>query len=63
MSGVQFVDVVLSKFSNQGSAIALDSQGRVFTWGSNEFGQLGQGDSRCRKLPTMLLGLKRKQIT
>ena len=41
----------------------MESQGRVFTWGCNEFGQLGHGDSRSRKLPTMLLSLKRKQIT
>ncbi|KMZ70273.1 hypothetical protein ZOSMA_1G02500 [Zostera marina] len=35
--------------------VALDIQGRCYTWGRNEKGQLGHGDMLQRNLSTMLL--------
>ena len=65
MDKVRFADCQVSKYQScnlQASAIALDSTGKVYTWGSNGFGQLGHGDDRTRKLPTMVLPLKRKFV-
>lgn len=36
------------------AAAALDSEGRVWTWGYNGFGQLGHGDATNRTVPTMI---------
>ena len=44
-------------------ATAIDSQGRVYAWGSNRNGELGHGDTRSRKLPTQVQALKRKKIS
>ena len=39
--------------------VALDSEGSVYTWGSNDYGQLGVGQTeKYRALPTKLRGLK-----
>jgi alpha-tubulin suppressor-like RCC1 family protein len=35
---------------------ALDSQGRLFTWGNNKYGQLGLGDYLSRRYPTEVTG-------
>ena len=55
MNKVAFVDCQISKYHSQRrSAVALDSNGRVYAWGKNDRGQLGLGDDRDRKLPTQL---------
>ena len=33
-------------------SMVLTTTGKVYTWGGNHFGQLGQGDTRDRSLPT-----------
>ena len=43
-------------------AHAIDANGQVYSWGSNQRGQLGHGDTRNRKLPSQILSLKRKEI-
>ena len=50
MDKTEFTDCVISKFD--AIAVALDKNGKVFSWGKNELGQLGHGDTRDRKLPT-----------
>lgn len=63
MDGVDFSDVQISKFStNNPFAIAIEKNGKVYSWGSNTLGQLGHGDQRVRKLPTQIQSLKRKTI-
>ncbi|KAL6844125.1 hypothetical protein ACP4OV_025798 [Aristida adscensionis] len=42
--------------------VALDAEGRCYTWGRNEKGQLGHGDTRQRNLPTIVSELSRYKI-
>jgi len=45
MDRVEFTDCKMSKYhENNCSALALDSQGKVYSWGKNRHGQLGHGD-------------------
>jgi alpha-tubulin suppressor-like RCC1 family protein len=37
-----------------GFGTAIDSDGYLYAWGQNSFGQLGLGDFRSRKLPTKI---------
>ena len=62
MDGVSFSEISLSKFENP-SAAAIDQSGKIYTWGPNMDGQLGQGDFTQRILPTQIAQLKRKTIT
>ena len=55
------MDIDLSKTSAAFGA-AVDDQGIIYAWGQNQFGQLGQGDFRFRKLPTKVTHLKRKKV-
>jgi alpha-tubulin suppressor-like RCC1 family protein len=40
------------------SSLALGWDGRVFSWGANTSGQLGQGDDLARPLPVLIEGLE-----
>ena len=40
---------------------ALDSAGRLFTWGNNKYGQLGVGDYLSRRYPTEVTGFTNAQ--
>ena len=60
MDKTEFVDCVVSKYD--ALAVAVDKSGKVFSWGKNNLGQLGHGDTRDRKLPTQILTLKKKMI-
>ncbi|PKA48785.1 Ultraviolet-B receptor UVR8 [Apostasia shenzhenica] len=42
--------------------VALDVEGRCYTWGRNEKGQLGHGDIRHRYLPAIIHGLSEYKI-
>ena len=42
--------------SNAGHAVVVDESGMAWSWGNNEFGQLGQGDLRNRRIPTPIKG-------
>jgi alpha-tubulin suppressor-like RCC1 family protein len=37
-------------------SVAVTDSGQLFTWGSNEFGQLGVGDLRDRLSPELVAG-------
>jgi len=37
-------------------AIVVDETGMAWSWGNNEYGQLGQGDNRHRRIPTPIKG-------
>jgi len=36
--------------------IVVDEEGQAWSWGNNEFGQLGQGDKLHRRIPTPIAG-------
>ena len=40
-----------------------ERNGQVFTWGYNDYGQLGHGDREERSVPTKVLGLDGLVIT
>ncbi|XP_019156128.1 PREDICTED: protein RCC2 [Ipomoea nil] len=42
--------------------VALDTEGRCYTWGRNEKGQLGHGDKITRDRPTVVSELSRHKI-
>ena len=61
MDEVRFVDIELSKQS-ESFAAAIDKDGFLYSWGQNQYGQLGVGDFRNRKLPTKIPQLRKKHI-
>ena len=44
-------------------SFAIDDMGRVYAWGANSYGQLGVGDQKHRKFPTLINALEGKIIT
>nr|XP_047122358.1 uncharacterized protein LOC101237479 isoform X1 [Hydra vulgaris] len=55
--GIQVVSVACGEFHT----IALCEEG-VYSWGSNEYGQLGVGDTRTRYRPVLITHISSKQI-
>jgi alpha-tubulin suppressor-like RCC1 family protein len=49
---------VLSVAADVSHSLALSSDGRVYSWGYNEHGQLGQGDQLNRPAPALVVGLE-----
>ena len=43
--------------SNDEIFINSKDDGFVYSWGNNEYGQLGHGDTEDRKVPTLIDGL------
>lgn len=37
--------------------LAINDVGKLFSWGFNDFGQLGLGDTTCRSKPTKIVTL------
>jgi len=44
-------------------AAAVDSKGMIWSWGTNEIGELGLGDSENRLHPSPMLALKSRKVT
>ena len=42
--------------SDAAHAVVVDESGMAWSWGNNEYGQLGHGDNRNRRLPTPIKG-------
>lgn len=42
--------------------IAKDIDGMLWSWGQNEFGELGQNDTKARLYPNLIGSLKRKAV-
>ena len=61
MDDVRFIEVAISKQADSFCA-AVDDQGFLYSWGQNQYGQLGFGDFRNRKLPTKVPQLRKKRI-
>ena len=45
-----------------GHSAALTKEGEVYTWGSNNGGQLGHGDDKPKDVPTKITSLRWKVI-
>ncbi|KAL6766701.1 hypothetical protein ACKKBG_A37020 [Auxenochlorella protothecoides x Auxenochlorella symbiontica] len=43
-------------------SVIADTEGRCYTWGRNDKGQLGLGDTVTRNVPTLVPGLKGKKV-
>jgi alpha-tubulin suppressor-like RCC1 family protein len=41
-----------------GYVVAITSNGDVYTWGGNDYGQLGTGDTELRLTPTKIINVK-----
>ena len=44
-------------------AIVLSRNGTLYSWGTNEVGQLGQGDFQPRQTPQRIKHLEGKKVT
>jgi hypothetical protein len=54
MSGVRVQSVAAGCYHS----LALGWDGRVYSWGENSFGQLGQGDTLTKRAPALVEGLE-----
>ena len=43
--------------------MAITNDGGLHSWGRNKEGQLGLGDTSCRKTPTKVVHMEQKQVT
>ena len=57
------IDIKDFKLSKGGLAMILTKNGDLYSWGENQFGQLGQGDFKKRKAPIKINSLGSKQVT
>ena len=55
LKGKNIVDIYKSDYGD--AIIARDSEGKLYTWGSNEYGQLGDGTTEDRKVPICISDL------
>jgi len=46
----------VGKGPDAGHAVVVDESGQAWSWGNNQYGQLGQGDTRNRRTPTPIPG-------
>ncbi|XP_062513576.1 probable E3 ubiquitin-protein ligase HERC4 isoform X2 [Corticium candelabrum] len=56
--GVPLIQVAAGGYHS----LALTVSGHLYSWGKNEFGQLGVGDKFSRSLPTLVTSLPRQHI-
>ena len=54
--GVGFLDNIVAVAAEQEQCLTLRSDGTVWSWGANNFGQLGIGGTTDVKLPSQVLG-------
>jgi len=55
--------IQINKFSPISFSIALDSKGKVYSWGHNNNGQLGLNDTNSREFPNLIQNLRKKQVS
>jgi alpha-tubulin suppressor-like RCC1 family protein len=58
LAGVDFLSVA----AGYHHSLALGWDGRVYSWGRNEYGQLGHGDTQRRPAPALVGGLEGVRI-
>ena len=57
------IDIMDFKISKGGTGVILTNRGDVYTWGENEYGQLGHGDFNPRRAPEKVESLGQKKVT
>ena len=62
LQGITITNICASKGS-YGHALAIDSQGRIWSWGDGDHGKLGHGDTEQQKIPKIIDFLKFKKVT
>ena len=60
MNKLEILDFQISK---GGLALVLTRHGTVYSWGQNDYGQLGHGDYKERATPERIDGLDGKRVT
>jgi len=63
VKSVNKLDILDFQLSKGGIALILTRQGTCYSWGFNEYGQLGQGDYKERATPERIDGLDNKRVT
>jgi hypothetical protein len=59
INGLQIRDFKLSKC---GQAVLLTTNGQLYSWGFNAYGQLGVGDYNIRTSPELISSLATKRV-
>lgn len=59
LSGKNIVHIEGEMFYGESSGQALDDQGKVYTWGDNEYGQLGNGTTESSDTPICISNISK----
>ena len=60
---IEFIDKIIKKIDmGWGYISVIDDQGRLYMWGDNYSGQLGQGDDVHRDFPVLVQNMMDKNI-
>lgn len=63
VKSVNKLDMLDFQLSKGGIALILTRHGTVYSWGANDFGQLGHGDYKTRATPERIDALDGKRVT
>ena len=63
VKSVNKLDILDFNISKGGAALILTRQGTLYSWGYNDFGQLGHGDYKERATPERIDFLDGKRVT
>ena len=63
VKSVNKLDIIDFQISKGGMALILTRQGTLYSWGYNDFGQLGHGDYKERQTPERIDSLDGKRVS
>lgn len=63
IKSINKLDILDYEISRNGLAVILTRQGTVYSWGANDFGQLGHGDYKSRATPERIDALDGKRVS
>ena len=55
------IEKVAASIGSYGHALAIDSQGQLWSWGDGDHGKLGHGNTEQQKYPKIVSTMKRKE--
>jgi alpha-tubulin suppressor-like RCC1 family protein len=56
ITGDKLLELIQIECGNE-CTVGLTKNGEVLSWGANDYGQLGHGDTKYRRVPTKVEGL------